>query len=88
MWLVSEDFGNNQRKVEKMKRREFIMTAGLAAMAGAAPHVARAAAGGPQQLLQLRTYSFANEAKLKIFADFIAQSMIPAMNRAGVTPVG
>ena len=72
-----------------MKRREFIMTAGLAALAGAATGGARAAeAGGEQHLLQLRTYSFANEAKLKIFADFLAQSLIPALNRAGVTPVG
>jgi hypothetical protein len=72
-----------------MKRREFIMTAGLAAMAGGTARVARAAeAGGPQQLLQLRTFSFANEEKLKIFAGFTEKSMIPAMNRAGVKPVG
>ena len=71
-----------------MKRREFIMTAGLAALAGAAPRVARAEAGGLQQLLQLRTFSFANEEKLKIFADYVANTMIPGMNRAGVKPVG
>jgi len=71
-----------------MKRREFIMTAGLAALAGGAPRVARAEAGGPQQLIQLRTFSFANEEKLKIFADYAAKTMIPAMNRAGVKPVG
>jgi hypothetical protein len=71
-----------------MKRREFIVTAGLAALAGGAARVARAEAGGPQQLLQLRTLLFANEEKLKIFADFAAQSMIPAMNRCGVKPVG
>jgi hypothetical protein len=72
-----------------MKRREFIMTAGLAALAGTAGRGARAAeAGGAQQLLQLRTLSFANEAKLQIFADFLAQSMVPGLNRAGVTPVG
>ena len=72
-----------------MKRREFIMTAGLAAMASAASGRARAAeAGGQQQLLQLRTFSFANEAKLKIFAEYTAKTMIPAMNRCGVQPVG
>ena len=73
-----------------MKRREFIMTAGLAAMAGATSSGgARAAeAGGAQQLIQLRTFSFANEAKLKIFADYVEKTMIPAMNRAGVKPVG
>ena len=76
-----------------MKRREFIMTAGLAAMAGAGcksvPQGTQAtAAGGAQQLLQLRTFSVANEEKLKIFAEFTEKSMIPAMNRAGVTPVG
>ncbi len=71
-----------------MKRRDFIVTAGLAVLAGGAARAARAEAAGPQQWLQLRTLSFANEEKLKIFADFTAQSMIPAMNRAGVKPVG
>jgi len=76
-----------------MKRREFIMTAGLAAMAGAGcksvPMGTQAPeAGGTQQLLQLRTFSFATEEKLKIYADFLAQNLIPALNSAGVTPVG
>lgn len=72
-----------------MKRREFIMTVGLAAMAGATMGTTRAAeVGGAQQLLQLRTLSFANEVKLKIFAAFLAESLIPAFSRAGVTPVG
>ncbi|MCX6998183.1 MAG: NIPSNAP family protein, partial [Kiritimatiellaeota bacterium] len=72
-----------------MKRREFIKTAGLAAVAGVTGSGARAARlDGVQQLLQLRTFLFATEEKLKLFADFIARSLIPALNRAGVTPVG
>ncbi len=72
-----------------MKRREFIKAAGLAALAGATGPGAQAAeTGGAQQLLQLRTFSFANEEKLKLFADFLARSLIPALNRAVVTPVG
>lgn len=46
------------------------------------------AADVPQQVLELRTYRFTSEAKLKTFADFLAQAYVPALNRAGVTPVG
>jgi hypothetical protein len=47
-----------------------------------------AAAPAERQVLELRTYRFASEAKLKILADFVAQAAVPALNRAGVTPVG
>jgi hypothetical protein len=50
--------------------------------------VRAAEAGGEQQLIQLRTYAFTNEEKLAIFAGFLEKSLIPALNRAGVTPVG
>ncbi len=50
--------------------------------------VVRAAEPAAQQVIELRTYRFASEAKLKTFADFLAQAYVPALNRAGVTPVG
>ena len=72
-----------------MKRRQFMMTAGMAALVGTVTRDARAAdAGGAQQVLEFRTYQFMSEEKLKIFSDFLAQAMIPALNRIGVSPVG
>ena len=51
--------------------------------------VARAGAAPAQrQVIELRTYRFVSEAKLKTYADFLAQAWVPALNRAGVTPVG
>jgi hypothetical protein len=45
----------------------------------------RAADG--RQVIELRTYTFASEEKLKIFADFFEKSMVPALTR-GCQPVG
>jgi hypothetical protein len=42
----------------------------------------------PRQVLELRTYRFAAEAKLKTYAEFLAGALVPALNRAGVKPVG
>jgi hypothetical protein len=47
-----------------------------------------AAAPAERQVLELRTYRFASEAKLATFAGLLAQAYVPALNRAGVTPVG
>ena len=55
------------------------------ALAGAARGAAAPVQG---QVLELRTYRVASEAKLKILADFLAQAAVPAFNRAGVAPVG
>ena len=50
---------------------------------------ARAAeTAAPRQVLELRTYRFASEAKLKTYGDFLAAALVPALNRAGVKPVG
>jgi hypothetical protein len=46
----------------------------------------RAAEG--RQVIEMRTYSFANAEKMKTFEGFLAKSMIPALNRAGANPVG
>lgn len=50
--------------------------------------VARAAEPAARQVIELRTYRFTTEAKLKTYADFLAQAYVPALNRAGATPVG
>jgi hypothetical protein len=54
----------------------------LAGVPGAAQTVA------PRQVLELRTYRFASEAKLRTYADFLGSALVPALNRAGVKPVG
>jgi len=47
------------------------------------------AQGAPdKQLLELRTYNFASPAKQKAFEDFMARAAVPALNRAGIQPVG
>ena len=45
-------------------------------------------AESPKQLLELRTYHFASAEKAAAFEQFAAEALIPALNRAGVKPVG
>ena len=79
-----------------MDRREFLAaSAAVAAFGLAAPRPAGAEdarpGGGPpaeKQLIELRTYHFASPAKLEAFERFLAKAAIPALNRAGVRPVG
>ena len=74
-----------------MKRRDFL-TSSAAATVGLATATlgpkANAAAPGSKALLELRTYHFASAAKQQAFAEFLANAAIPALNRAGVKPVG
>ncbi len=79
-----------------MDRREFLAASAAVAAFGlaAAPQSAAVqapAAGQPtgeKQLIELRTYHFASAAKLAAFERFLAKAAIPALNRAGVRPVG
>ena len=80
-----------------MDRREFLAASAAAAALGlaAAPESARAQGAGAtgdrsreKQLIELRTYHFASPEKLQAFEQFMAQAAIPALNRAGVRPVG
>lgn len=70
-----------------MNRREFLGAGTVAAMALASAGRSEAA-GGAKELLELRTYRFATAAKQKAFEEFLAAAMVPALNRAGVKPVG
>lgn len=72
-----------------MKRREFLTSSAAASVALAAAGLGQAAsAPGSKDLLELRTYHFASAAKQQAFAEFLATAAIPALNRAGVKPVG
>jgi len=73
-----------------MKRREFL-AAGC--VVGAAP-LASLSMGAEKcdakqkQLLELRVYKMESDEQRKRFVDFLGEAMIPALNRAGVKPVG
>ena len=80
-----------------MDRREFLAASAAVAAFGlaAAPQPAGAEdarpSGGPageKQLIELRVYHFASPAKLAAFEQFLAKAYVPALNRAGVRPVG
>ena len=84
-----------------MDRREFLAASAAAAAFGiaavdpqpagaaqAAPAAGAGGAGGEKQLIELRTYHFASAAKREAFERFLAKAAIPALNRAGVRPVG
>lgn len=43
---------------------------------------------GEQQLLELRTYRFESAEKMQVFSTFLEDSLRPALNRAGIKPVG
>jgi hypothetical protein len=72
-----------------MKRREF-MAASAAAVAVAAlgSLPSRAAAPEGRQWYELRTYSFASDAKQQAYEQFLHDAFVPALNRAEVKPVG
>lgn len=75
-----------------MQRREFLAASAAAAFGLATANASRAAAPAPaagtRQILELRTYHFASAEKLAAFDAFLKDGMIPALNRAGVQPVG
>lgn len=71
-----------------MKRREFLTTSAAATLGLAASAQGQPAPAGERDLIELRTYHFASTEKQKAFEDFLADVAIPALNRAGVRPVG
>jgi hypothetical protein len=83
-----------------MQRREFLAASAAAAVGLAADVAAGAQAAGAQdkdghgdesagrQLIELRVYHFPSAGKQKAFAAFLADAMVPALNRAGARPVG
>ncbi len=74
-----------------MQRREFLAAAASGAavigMLGAAESPAAEGTSG-RQIYELRTYHFASMEKLQAYSKFMAETGVPALNRAGVQPVG
>jgi hypothetical protein len=71
-----------------MKRREFLTATTAAGLTLAAGSAAHAAATSGKDLLELRRYKFSSPAKLQAFDSFLGRVAIPAINRAGIQPVG
>lgn len=72
-----------------MKRREFLAASAAATLGAMTPAPARAAEPGlSRMLIEVRIYHFASAEKHEAFAKFMATAGIPALNRAGVEPVG
>lgn len=67
-----------------MHRRGFLTVAVLTAILGSG--AARAA--DERQVIELRTFTFASEEKLQVYAGLLEKGVIAALNRAGCTPVG
>jgi hypothetical protein len=76
-----------------MKRREFLKSSAVAGAAIAATaSVLNTAAQGPstppRDFYELRLYHLRRGPKTKLFDDFYRDAALPAMNRAGIGPVG
>ena len=72
-----------------MRRRRFLTTSASAVgvgLLGTASEAQRAGAG--KQVLELRHYTFASASKLDAFESFSQSGLVPALNRAGIRPVG
>lgn len=72
-----------------MQRRDFLAAAATSAL-GVALSRTSSAADAPQSkaLIELRNYHFASPEKQQAYEKFIGQIEIPALNRAGINPVG
>ena len=74
-----------------MKRREFL-TSSLAASALAVTNQTKAQAqtpaAGPREYYELRKYHMQNGPQTKLTDSYVANALIPALNRLGIAPVG
>jgi len=75
-----------------MKRRAFIKTSlAAASVAGVSQMMNPASAAdkkAAQEYYELRTYTLKDAAQQKPVDDYLAQALIPALNRQGIQPVG
>lgn len=74
-----------------MNRRTFLsLTAAAGTATATSPNLQSANAGGDLQYYELRRYAFDPEkpAQRKRYLDFLQKAAIPALNRAGIQPVG
>lgn len=72
-----------------MERREFL-TASLAAsaLAFANSSEAQTPSGKPREYYEIRKYHLQNGPQTKLTENYVANALIPALNRLGIAPVG
>src|ERR1700722_6123147 len=74
-----------------MKRRDFLKSSATLAAIGAMTASVRAeddAKAPPREFYELRQYRLRMGPKQKIFDDYFRNAALPALNRAGIPPVG
>ncbi len=74
-----------------MKRRQFLtssIAASAFAMAGKVSDAQVASNGTPREYYELRQYHMQNGSQTKLTDAYIANALIPALNRLGIAPVG
>jgi hypothetical protein len=75
-----------------MKRRDFLTTSlaasTLALTSQANQAQAQTSASGAREYYQLRKYHLQNGPQTKIMDSYVADALIPALNRLGIAPVG
>ena len=71
-----------------MKRRDFLAASTALGISPLALAHANQAGGADQSILELRMYTVETEEQRKGFEKFAAEAAIPALNRAGIKPVG
>jgi len=71
-----------------MDRRNFVRSTLLSGAALAAPNPLMENAKKIQQWYELRTYQFANDGQRQLTSAYLEQAYLPALNRAGIQPVG
>lgn len=70
-----------------MQRRHFLTTSLAAAAAAIAPSNATAQAK-PREYYELRKYQMVSGAQGKLLQNYLADALIPALNRMGFSPIG
>ena len=70
-----------------MDRRDFLAATAVAAVSRL-PHRDARSQPATRQYIELRRYHLLPGPRQRVFTDFIGGAAIPAMNRAGVSPVG
>jgi hypothetical protein len=71
-----------------MDRRTFLAASGAATLAPAAGLAFAAEATAGRQLIELQQYQLETDEQKKLFDRYMAAAAVPALNRAGVKPVG
>jgi len=74
-----------------MRRREFIRSsslAGGAVLAGGLGEASAAQAADAREFYELRVYEMQTGSRRKVLNDYLEKACIPALNRAGSSPIG